>query len=142
MYLLEKQGWQVDYNISRSLFRMVKNRVKEKFLPVFADYAVGIFNMLIDLNVQWTHNSVVIFIYKTFVTLRAASFAWVKDMKYIFLKRCNPLYKRLWQSCFEACSMPSLEAVFVYVRKTCLQKKVILYCCLGLLQTKTTVTGI
>lgn len=46
LYLLEKLGWQVDCNISLSLFRMVKNRVKEKFLPVFADYAVGVVNMV------------------------------------------------------------------------------------------------
>lgn len=47
LYLFEKLGWQVlcnyfDCNISCSLFRMVKNRVKEKFLPVFASYAVGV----------------------------------------------------------------------------------------------------
>lgn len=51
LYLFEMLGWQVlcNYfgcNISCSLFGVVKNRVKEKFLSVFANYAVGIVNMV------------------------------------------------------------------------------------------------
>lgn len=51
LYLFEKLGWQVlcnyfDCNILCRFFRMVKNRVKEKFLPVYANSAVGTVNMV------------------------------------------------------------------------------------------------